>query len=207
MNARSFHIRIATLLLGLVCIAAAPPIADAQGERPAAAAPKAEKRLPLTREERLSRLFDRLAKAKSADEAKPVSEAIQTIWLRSGSDTVDLLMTRAQAVQRGDSDAAVALLDKVVTLRPEYAEGWNRRAMVFFLKKDYERAMLDIRETLEREPRHYGAWLGVARILEEFGMDKKALDAYRKVLALNPNAEGIDKTVKKLTIEVEGRDI
>lgn len=180
----------------------APPVAE--GSSPGGpSAPRAEP----SREERLARLFDRLGKAKSADEAKPLTGAIEALWMRSGSDTVDLLMGRAKDVLRADSDAAVTLLDKVVALHPEYAEGWNRRAMAYFAKKDYGHALTDIRATLDREPRHFGAWMGLARILEEFGYDKKALAAYRKVLALNPNTENIDKTVEKLAIEVEGRDI
>jgi tetratricopeptide (TPR) repeat protein len=191
----------------LLLTAAVPALAAPPTDKGPGAAPKLERRVPPTREERLARLFDRLGKAKSADEAKLLQDAIQTIWLRSGSDTVDLLMARAQTLQRGDADAAVVLLDKVVSMRPDYVEGWNQRAMIFFQKKDYQHALLDIRETLQREPRHYGAWLGLARILEEFDMDKKALAAYRKVLALNPNAEGVQKSVDKLAEEIEGRDL
>lgn len=206
MNGRAARFRL--VALALACLCAAPPaFAQPALSKSGQDAGKQPAKPEISREERLNRLFERLGRAKSPDEAKPLASAIETLWLRSGSDTVDLLMTRAVQVQRGDSDAAIALLDKVVSLDPDFAEGWNRRAMVFFIKKDYRRAMLDIKATLAREPRHYGAWMGLARILEEFGMDKRALDAYRKVLAVNPAAEGVDKTVKKLSIEVEGREI
>jgi tetratricopeptide (TPR) repeat protein len=203
------------LLIVLICSLAAS-VAAAQspgtpipvprsGDAPAVA--KAPRPAPLTREQRLERLFERLAKASSAEQAKSISNAIEAVWIRSGSDTVDLLMSRAGQIQKKDNDAAIALLDRIIVLNPAYSEGWNKRATLLFIKKDYGASIRDIREVLLREPRHYGAWLGLARILEEFGAKKKSLEAYRKVLALNPKIEGIDKTMRSLAIEVEGREI
>mgnify|MGYP003340841329 CR=1 FL=1 len=111
----------------------------------------------------------------------------------------------AQAL--ADFDLAITLLDSLVKIRPDYVEAWNRRATLYYLKKDYGRAMADIREVLRREPRHFGAMSGLGLILQEVGDDKHALDIYRRALAVYPRLERIPDLVKTLTEKVEGRDI
>ena len=69
------------------------------------------------------------------------------------------------------------------------------------------RAMADIQEVLNREPRHFGALAGLGMILEEVGENKQALEAYRKALAVNPHMQKIPEQVKALSEKVEGRDI
>jgi tetratricopeptide (TPR) repeat protein len=94
-----------------------------------------------------------------------------------------------------------------VKLRPEYVEAWNRRATIHYLRKEYSQALLDIREVLRREPRHFGAMSGLGMILQEFGDDKRALDVFRRALAVHPHLQKIPDMVKSLTETVEGRDI
>jgi tetratricopeptide (TPR) repeat protein len=153
-------------------------------------------------------LFDALRAAPDADIAKQVENRIWAIWLASGSDTADLLMSRVKAaIEAKDTKLAIQLLGSIIDIRPDYIEAWNRRATLFFALKDYGRAMADIQEVLNREPRHFGALAGLGMILEEVGEDKQALDAYRKALAINPHMQKIPEHVKALTEKVEGRDI
>jgi len=153
-------------------------------------------------------LFDALKAAPDADIAKQVENRIWAIWLASGSDTADLLMGRVKAaIEAKDTKLAIQLLGSIIDIRPDYIEAWNRRATLFFALKDYGRAMTDIQEVLNREPRHFGALAGLGMILEEVGEDKQALDAYRKALAVNPHMQKIPEHVKALTEKVEGRDI
>ncbi|HEY0293056.1 MAG TPA: tetratricopeptide repeat protein, partial [Hansschlegelia sp.] len=134
--------------------------------------------------------------------------AVQALWQRSGSDTIDLLMARSTEAQRKSKiGIAIRLMDEVVSLRPDYAEGWNRRATLHYMAKDYDDAMADIRETLNREPRHYGAWLGLGRILKDADLDAKALAAFRHVLAIYPQIEGLKREVDELALKVEGQPI
>jgi hypothetical protein len=44
-------------------------------------------------------------------------------------------------------------------------------------------------------------------IMQDIGDDKRALDALRKALAINPHLEKVPELVKSLTEKVEGRDI
>lgn len=155
----------------------------------------------------LDRLFERLAAAKTAEEAQGIANLIQRRWARSGSDTADLLMSRAQeALKARELPLAIELLDRVVTLEPDWAEGWNQRANALFLQGDPIRSMLDIAETLKREPRHYGAMMGLGTILRQQGDDKRAMVAYRRALAIYPQLEAVKDAVESLKLEVDGRD-
>ena len=153
-------------------------------------------------------LFDALKAAPDAEIAKQVENRIWAIWLASGSDTADLLMSRVKAAIEGkDARLAIQLLGSIIEIKPDYIEAWNRRATLFFALKDYGRAMADIQEVLNREPRHFGALAGLGMILEEVGENKQALEAYRKALAVNPHMQKIPEQVKALSEKFEGRDI
>jgi tetratricopeptide (TPR) repeat protein len=156
----------------------------------------------------LDTLFDALKVAPDAESAKAIEDRIWALWMISSSDTCNLLMARAKvAADEKDYDLAIKLLNAVIELKPDYVEGWNRRATIYYLKKDYAHSIADIREVLAREPRHFGALSGLGLILQEIGDDKHALEAYRRVLAIDPRQEHVAETVKSLSEKVEGRGI
>ena len=153
-------------------------------------------------------LFEALKIAPDADSAKHIENRIWALWVASGSDTANLLMTRVkQAIDGKDVSLAIKLLDSLIELRPDYVEAWNRRATLYYLQKDYVRAMADIRQVLAREPRHFGAISGLGMILQEFGDDKHALEAFRRAVAIHPHLQKIPELIKTLSEKVEGRDI
>ena len=79
-------------------------------------------------------------------------------------------MTRAKAAMEAQQiDVALKLLDAVVRLRPDYVEGWNRRATLYYLKNDYAHSLEDIQQVLVREPRHFGALAGLGMIMQDIG--------------------------------------
>lgn len=163
--------------------------------------------VPLARQS-MDQLFERLAAATSADEAKGIAGLIQRRWARSGSDTADLLMNRAQAALKAREHAlAIEILDRLVAIEPNWAESWNQRANAFFLMEDPLRALIDIGETLKREPRHFGALGGLASIMRQQGNEKLALEAYRKAYALYPQMDGLKEQVDGLARKLDGRDI
>ena len=160
------------------------------------------------RTKNLDFLFEALNVAPDADIAKLVESRIWALWLASGSDTADLLMSRAKAaVDEKDVKLAIELLDAVIELKPDYVEAWNRRATINFANKDYAASLADIRQVLAREPRHFGALSGLGVIMQELGEDKLALEAFRRALAVNPFLPKVPDYVKTLTEKVEGRDI
>jgi tetratricopeptide (TPR) repeat protein len=156
----------------------------------------------------LNTLFDALKIAPDDVSAKAIEDRIWSVWMVSGSDTCNLLMSRVKAAtDNKDYDLAIKLLDAVVGLRPNYVEAWNRRATLYYLKQDYAHSLADIAEVLAREPRHFGALSGLGLILQDIGDDKHALEAYRKALAIDPHLDNLADTVKTLADKVEGRDI
>jgi tetratricopeptide (TPR) repeat protein len=146
----------------------------------------------------LEDLFERLAKATDETEAQGIAKLIERRWSRSGSDTADLLMSRAtEAMQRKDYPLAVELLDRVLVLQPDWAEAWYRRANVFYLLDDPVSAMADIREVVQREPRHFMA-----------SDDKtRALEAYRRALKIYPQLSTVQTLVDRLAPQVDGLDL
>jgi tetratricopeptide (TPR) repeat protein len=204
----------ATLLAATIFLA--PVTASAQDPR--VAPPKGQKKLPeapaklpkvgADKTRGLDFLFGALKAAPDEASAKHVEARIWALWMQTPSDTAALLMMRAKAAMDAQQmDVALKLLDAVVKLRPDYVEGWNRRATLYYLKNDYAHSLEDIEQVLVREPRHFGALAGLGMIMQDIGDEKRALDAFRKALAVNPYLEKVPELVKTLSEKVEGRDI
>jgi tetratricopeptide (TPR) repeat protein len=192
------------LAAGSLLPAAAQSLNDKLIEPPANL-PKPQKGDP-TRN--LDFLFEALKLAPDDSSAKAIEQRIWALWFVTRSDTANILMTRVKtAVEAKDLDLAIKLLDAIVKIRPDYAEAWNRRATLYYMKKDYGQALADIREVLRREPRHFAALSGLGLLLQEMGDDKHALDVYRRAVELYPRMERIPDLIKSLTEKVEGRDI
>src|SRR5579872_697743 len=82
-------------------------------------------------------LFGALKVAPDDETAKAVEQRIWAVWSHSRSDTTTLLMSRVEAaIEAKDLDLAIELLDAVIKIRPKYMEAWNRRATIYYMKKD-----------------------------------------------------------------------
>ena len=197
---------IAFLTAALVAAGAAPVAAQSGKRSEPSAKPTPVPRVDRTRN--LDFLFGALKVAPDDVTAKAIEERIWALWTASQSDTANLLMTRVKtAIEAKDLDLAIQLLDAIVKVKPEYVEAWNRRATIYYMKKDYGHALADIRQVLKHEPRHFGALAGFGLILQDIGDDKQALEVYRRALTLYPRMERIPDLVKTLQEKVEGRDI
>jgi tetratricopeptide (TPR) repeat protein len=205
--------RTAFILTAIMAVASIP--ASAQDLK---AAPKQQKKLPQApgklpkvsadRTKGLDFLFGALKAAPDEDSAKHVEARIWALWMHTASDTTTLLMMRAKAAMDAQQmDVALKLLDAIVKLYPNYIEGWDRRATLYYLRNDYVHSLEDIEQVLAREPRHFGALAGLGMIMQDIGDEKRALEAFRKALAVNPHLEKVPELVKTLTEKVEGRDI
>jgi tetratricopeptide (TPR) repeat protein len=157
------------------------------------------------KDERLDKLFDALLAAVSPQEAQLAERMIWSVWLESGSPTVDLLMQKGVAAMgEGDAEPAFAMFNAIVELAPDYAEGWNKRATLYFLMGRFEDSIADCERTLKLEPRHFGALSGLGMIYVQLGQDAKALDAYRRALAVDPQLVRERAEVERLTKKVRG---
>ena len=153
-------------------------------------------------------LFGALKAAPDDASAKAIEDRIWAVWTGAGNETTNLLMSRAKkAADDKDYDLALRMLNAIIEIKPDFTEAWNRRATVYFLKKDYVNSIADIGKVLAREPRHFGALSGLGLIMQDIGDEKHALDAYRKALEVYPRLKGMDEKVKTLVEKVEGRNI
>src|SRR3954470_23386486 len=212
------RIVVTAAVMAVAGVAVAPMAALAQNNTQVVPPPKAQKKLPeapsklpkigADRTRGLDFLFGALKAAPDEDSARHVEARIWALWMQTPSDTAALLMLRAKAAMDAQkADVAMKLLDSVIKLRPDYIEAWNRRATLYYLKNDYTHSLEDIRQVLIREPRHFGALAGLGMIMQDIGDEKRALEAFRKALAVNPHLEKVPDLVKSLTEKVEGRDI
>lgn len=185
--------------------------AKQQKKWPEAKLPEGSGKLPKVGADRtrgLDFLFGALKVAPDEASAKHVEARIWALWTQTPSDTTALLMSRAKAAMDAQQmDVALKLLDAVIKLHPDYVEGWNRRATLYYLRNDYTHSIEDIEQVLAREPRHFGALTGLGMIMQDLGDDKHALDAFRRALAIDPYLDKVPELVKTLSEKVEGRDI
>lgn len=199
--------RTRLLAAGLVAAAVLTSGASAAPDtgRPGRAAPEAKAPpKPVS----LDDLFARLKASGDPAEAKGVARLIERRLDRSGSATADLLTDRARQAMAGhDFPLAAELMDRVTALEPDWAEGWNRRATVFWLLSDKADALADLQRALVLEPRHFEAWAALGRIYEALEDRTRALAAFRRAQGLYPRMDRIQEAIDRLAPEVDGRDL
>lgn len=176
-------------------------------------APTPEAELPdysrlSSNEERTARLddmFARLAEAPDADAGNLIAEEIWSVWLNSGSASVNLILRRgADAQTRSRNDMARVMYDHVTELEPDYAEGWARSSRLALEERDFARAAGEAVRALTLEPRHFYALWTLGNVLERLGRADDALDAYREANRLYPMLESVSDRVDALESSLDG---
>ena len=156
----------------------------------------------------LDDLFVRLKEEGKDPDGRTIEAEILKRFHRSGSDTVDLLLQWGmQAMEEKEYPLALDVFDQVILLKPDFAEGWNKRATVYFLMNDYGPSVADIRQTLAIEPRHFGALAGFGMILRDIGKERQALGVFRKALDINPRLDNIAEAIEDLEESTAGDEI
>jgi tetratricopeptide (TPR) repeat protein len=220
LRAHSLFISLALVLSGAPVIAEDTPSApqarpDAQVEpdgqvKPDSDTPQTKQDEPpaQTPAEARADLYARLAAAKDADETAGIITLLLHAYAESGSDTADLLLRRArQAIGAEEYPDALKILDATIALEPDWAEGWNARATARYLADDYDGSMADIAQTLKREPRHLGALMGMAAILEARGKKEDALKVYERALAIAPHWRNAEEAAGRIKAALAGDEL
>ena len=159
---------------------------------------------------RLGELFQQLHDVDSVEDSMPIENLIWSIWAQSDSDTVDLLMEKGLgAIQNRDFDAALTIFNSIVEIKPDFAEGWNKRATLYYLvlMGRHEESLKDIDRVILIEPRHFGALSGAGLVNMALKRPEDALKAFKRALDANPHMPSTQARVKLLKQFIEGRKI
>lgn len=136
-----------------------------------------------------------------------VESAMWSVWSRSGDETVDrLFAVGVEQMAQRQLEAAAETFSRIIQRRPEFAEGWNKRATVYFLLGDYRRSLADCDEVMARNPYHWGALSGYGMIYMQLDQPGRAIDYLEKALAVNPNLDQVAQTIEVLkTLQLQRR--
>ena len=173
--------RLRALAVSLVALAWAVPVSADQNDR------------------RLDGLFERLQATPDRAEASEIQNRIWALWFTSEDRNVTMLMgVGSMAMNQGQYQPALDAFNRIVAMAPNFAEGWNRRATLYYLMGDYPASVSDIAKTLALEPRHFGALSGLGLINMRLGRTDQAIEAFRDALAVNPHSTGAKANLDSL---------
>jgi tetratricopeptide (TPR) repeat protein len=154
---------------------------------------------------RLELLFAQLRATSSEDEARTAQQRIWRIWSESEDPLVNRLMRDGvQAMATEQLAVALDYFNRMVELAPDFAEGWNKRATVYYLMDNYRASVLDIERTLELEPRHFGALSGLGMIYDAIDEPEAALRSFEAAVAVNPHLDGPKQRIDALRRQLRG---
>lgn len=135
----------------------------------------------------LDELFAQLRIAKSADVANDLVAQIWTLWFTPDNPELTTRMAQASsAMTAGDFNGALVLLTAITKDFPDYSEGWNQRATLYYMMGQLDASLADIATTLTLEPRHFGALSGRVMIELKQGNRPEALKDMIAALAIDP---------------------
>ncbi len=125
--------------------------------------------------------------------------SVWQVWSRSGDAAVDgLFQIGVEQMQRGAGPAAIETFTRIIRQKPDFAEGWNKRATVYFLMGENEKSLTDCDEVMKRNPHHFGALAGYGQIYVRLNQPERALDYFQRALKVNPNLAGVADAVEQL---------
>ena len=134
------------------------------------------------------------------DLVRALSESsIWHVWSRSGDPKVDgLFAIGVEQMNHGQAQAAIDTFTEIIRLKPDFAEGWNKRATVYFLIGEYDKSLRDCDEVIKRNPTHWGALSGYGQIYLQLDKPEQALAYFQRALAANPNLQQIEQMIERL---------
>jgi tetratricopeptide (TPR) repeat protein len=142
---------------------------------------------PTTEQEALAAL-----KGDDPELAATAEAMLWSAWCRSGNAEVDRLFRAGiDAMQSGNLEEAEELFGRVIELLPAFAEGWNKRATIRYLRKNFEGAIADCQETLSRNPNHFGAASGQGLCHMSVSQFSEAAICFRRALVIHPHLDGV----------------
>jgi tetratricopeptide (TPR) repeat protein len=125
--------------------------------------------------------------------------SVWQVWSRSGDPDVDALFQQGVAqMSQGDAERAIETFTTIIDRKPDFAEGWNKRATIYFLVGEYEKSLRDCDQVVKLNPDHFGVLAGYGQIYLHLDQPERALDYFRRALRINPNLDQVQTTVRQL---------
>jgi tetratricopeptide (TPR) repeat protein len=125
--------------------------------------------------------------------------SIWQVWSRSGDTKVDALFSvGVEQMNQGQAQAAIGTFTDIIRLKPDFAEGWNKRATIYFLIGEYDKSLSDCDEVIKRNPQHWGALSGYGQIYVQLDKPEQALVYFQRALAVNPNLQQVENMIQQL---------
>jgi len=126
-------------------------------------------------------------------------QGLWLLWSRSGDPRIDAVMAQGgEQMQAGRYAEAIKIFTSVIKAKPQFAEGWNKRATAYYLAGDYDKSIADCGEVLKRNPKHFGALSGMGLVYTKLERYDEALKWFRKALDVNPNMVGVEMNIELL---------
>jgi len=149
---------------------------------------------------KLNQLFEQLKKSDNASIALEIEMKIWNIW--STHPTQDKLTRSLEKgsglMSIGELELSVKVFSTIINADPDWAEGWNKRATVFYLMGRYQDSLNDIDEVLKRESRHFGALSGQGLVQIKLKNYEKAIKSYQAAQKIYPSINAAKVMIPQL---------
>lgn len=195
---------VASVLFSLVLTCGAAEVTREQAARALTSQDVAARRAGAAQLGEVGRMNDVAALVKALtdrdEETRAIAEAaIWEIWGRSGDPEIDKLYAQGVAFMNfGAAREAIQVFNLIIEKKPDFAEGWNKRATIYYTLGEYRRSLQDCDEVMKRNPLHFGALAGYGLIYTQLDEPQRALDYFRRALKINPNMQGVARNIELL---------
>ena len=157
------------------------------------------------RDGRLDVLFAALEMSHDIQSARMIEGQIWEIWGETKDGKPAQLMEEGTfAMANRDFFGAIEKFTELTMVEPGFAEGWNKRATVYYLVGKYDESVEDIQRTLALEPRHFGALSGLGLIMMRLGRTELALKSFKSALEIHPHMPAAKAHVEMLEHKRDG---
>ena len=122
------------------------------------------------------------------------------IWFeQKGAFGLELLKRAQLLLEAEEITQAEEILTKTINTQPDFAEAWNRRAVLYYTQGQFDKSKDDCEQVVKLNPVHFGAWHGLGLCHAALGDYQAAIAAFRKALEIQPYALVNQKLILECT--------
>ena len=126
-------------------------------------------------------------------------QALWSIWFRSDDESVDAMMQNGTIhIKKQRYDEAIQVFTEVIQIAADFPEGYNQRAIAYFMSDELSKSIEDCKRTIELNPFHFGALAGMGQCYLKLGDLTAALEAFQRALEIKPNLYAIARIILEI---------